>query len=280
LAASFIHRESRRHKKAFVELNASAMPENLVESELFGYEKGAFTGATATTRGKFEQASGGTLFLDEIGDMMPMAQAKILRVLENQQVYRLGSKKPVPIDVRVVAATNQDLDLLVEQGTFRKDLYFRLNVARVELPPLRERREDIPVLLEHFVGDFNSRLGHNIRGFTEKAWVILLHYHWPGNVRELKNVLEAAYINGPRVKISFHDLPRSFRERLAGGDLHPKTERDRVLSALFSTNWNKSKAAEKLNWSRMTLYRKMAKHQIVEKRTKRERLGGFSIDNP
>lgn len=269
LAAEFIHWHSKRRNRPLIRINSSAMPEQLVESELFGYEKGAFTGAVSAKAGKFEQANGGILFLDEIGEMSLFAQAKILRILENRRVYRLGSGHGVDIDVRVIAATNQNLENLVERGLFRKDLFYRLNVARVQLPPLRERREDIPLLLAKFIKEFNALFGMHLNGFTEKAWFSLLKYEWPGNIRELKNILEATYINGLVGTITFDSLPRPFQEIFTTGGFRPKSERDQVLSALFAVNWNKSKAAENLNWSRMTLYRKMAKHQIVQHRTVR-----------
>jgi DNA-binding NtrC family response regulator len=267
LTADYIHAHSRRGNMPLIRINSSAMPEQLVESELFGYEKGAFTGAVTAKPGKFEQANGGTLFLDEIGEMSSFAQAKILRILESGRVHRLGGSVATDIDVRIIAATNQNLEELVGQGRFRKDLFFRLNVARVHLPPLRERREDIPVLLCKFVKDFNALFGLQTKGFSEKAWFSLLKYDWPGNIRELRNVLEATFINGPSGTITFRDLPKPFQQMFYGGDFRPKSERDQVLSALFAANWNKSKAAEKLNWSRMTLYRKMAKHQIVQHRS-------------
>ena len=267
LAADFIHWHSQRRVKPLIRINSSAMPEQLVESELFGYEKGAFTGAVASKPGKFELADGGTIFLDEIGDMSSFAQAKILRILESNQVHRLGGRQSKGINVRVITATNQDLESLIDKAQFRKDLFFRLNVARVHLPPLRDRKEDIPVLLNNFVKDFNDRFRVQVNGFSEKAWFSLLKYDWPGNIRELKNVLEATYINSPGQTITFANLPKPFQKIFTGGDFKPKSERDQVLSALFATNWNKSRAAEQLNWSRMTLYRKMAKHQIIQNRS-------------
>ena len=263
LAAELIHRNSSRHKKPFVCINCAALPENLVESELFGYERGAFTGAIASKQGKFEQAEGGTVFLDEIGDMSPYAQAKILRTIEIKEVYRLGGKGSIPLDVRVIAATNHDIERLMAQEKFRKDLYYRFNVAMVHLPPLRDRKEDIPPLLGHNIRKLNQRFGREVEGFTQKAMESLLHYDWPGNIRELKNLLEATFINLPSRKITFMDLPKQFQRRLQETEGLPKSERDRVLSALFATKWNKSKAAQKLHWSRMTLYRKMAKYHIV-----------------
>lgn len=267
LAADFIHWHSKRRTNPLVRINSSAMPEQLVESELFGFEKGAFTGAVSEKPGKFEQADLGTIFLDEIADMSSFAQAKILRILESSRVHRLGGCVANSIDVRIIAATNQDLDRLIQRGLFRNDLFFRLNVARVHLPPLRERRDDIPLLLKTFVREFNARFDMQVNGFSEKAWFTFLKYDWPGNIRELKNVLEATYINTPSSTITFRNLPAPFQKIFLRGDFMPKSERDKVLSALFATNWNKSQAAEKLNWSRMTLYRKMAKHQIVQNRS-------------
>jgi DNA-binding NtrC family response regulator len=262
LAAELIHRNSPRHQKPFVCINCAALPESLVESEMFGYERGAFTGAVASKRGKFELAEGGTIFLDEIGDMSPYAQMKILRTTEKKEVCRLGGKGAIPINVRVIGATNRDPEQLIEKGIFRKDLYYRLNVARVHLPPLRLRKEDIPSLLKHYIRKFNLRFGREVEGFTDEALEYLFHYDWPGNVRELKNLLEATFINLSSRKIAFVDLPKTFERRLKETEGLPEGERDRLLSVLFATKWNKSKAAETLHWSRMTLYRKMAKYHI------------------
>ena len=262
LAAELIHWNSPRLKEPFVCINCAALPESLVESEMFGYERGAFTGAVALKRGKFELAEGGTVFLDEIGDMSPYAQMKILRTTEKKEVCRLGGKRAIPINIRIVGATNRDPEQLIEQGNFRKDLYYRLNVARVHLPPLRLRKEDIPSLLKHYIRKFNQRFGREVEGFTEEALASLLHYDWPGNVRELKNILEATFINLTSRKIAFMDLPKTFQGRLKETEGLPEKERDRLLSVLFATKWNKSKAAQKLQWSRMTLYRKMAKYHI------------------
>ncbi|MBW2163252.1 MAG: sigma-54-dependent Fis family transcriptional regulator, partial [Deltaproteobacteria bacterium] len=262
LAAELIHQNSPRHKEPFVCINCAALPESLVESEMFGYERGAFTGAVALKQGKFELAEGGTVFLDEIGDMSPYAQMKILRTTEKKEICRLGGKGAIPIDVRIVGATNRDLEQLIEKGNFRKDLYYRLNVARVHLPPLRLRKEDIPSLLKHYIRKFNQRFGREVEGLAEEALDSLLRYDWPGNVRELKNILEATFINLPSRKIALMDLPKTFQGRLKETEGLPEKERDRLLSVLFATKWNKSKAARKLQWSRMTLYRKMAKYQI------------------
>lgn len=263
LVASFIHQHSPRRQGPFVSVNCAAIPDGLLESELFGYERGAFTGANSSREGKLQLADGGTIFFDEMGDMSPYAQAKILRAVESREVQRLGSKEGIPVDVRIVAATNQDVERLMSEEKFRKDLYFRLNVARVHLPPLRERKEDIPALFDLYIQEFNRRFGREVEGFTEDALSHLLRYDWPGNVRELRNLTEAIFINLPPRQISFLDLPEQFRKRLQDTKGLPQSERDRLLSALFATRWNMSKAAQQLHWSRMTLYRKMEKYHIV-----------------
>ena len=262
LVAELIHKNSARNKNPFVCVNCAALPDSLVESELFGYERGAFTGAIALQRGKFELAHGGTVFLDEIGEMNPCAQAKILRTLESKEIYRLGGRKSIPLNMRIIAATNQDPERLVAEEKFRKDLYFRLNVARIHLPPLRERKEDIPYLLAHFLRELGHRFSRSVEGFTDETMAYLLHYDWPGNVRELKNLCEAIFINQPSRTIIFHDLPEPFQRLLREAESLPQDERDRLLSALLSTRWNISKAARKLHWSRMTIYRKIEKYHI------------------
>ena len=262
LAAELIHRVSVRREKPFVCLNCAALPESLIESEMFGHERGAFTGAVSLSRGKFEQANGGTIFLDEIADMSPHAQAKILRTIERKEVYRLGGTKVIPLDMRITAATNKDPERLIDEGNFRNDLYYRLNVARVHLPPLRERKEDIQRLVAHMIRKLNLRFDRNVGGLTMES---LIRYNWPGNVRELINLLEATFVNLPSRKIDFVDLPKVFQQKLERTEGLPENERDRLLSALLTTNWNKSKAARKLHWSRMTLYRKMAKYCITSK---------------
>jgi DNA-binding NtrC family response regulator len=269
LAAGLIHRNSARGRHAMVSVNCAALPDNLVESELFGYEQGAYTGAMAMSRGRFEQASGGTVFLDEIGDMSPFAQAKILRVIEDKRISRLGGATPIPLDFRLIAATNRDPEVMMEDGAFRNDLFYRLNVARVHMPSLREHREDIPLLVEHGIKRLNRKFQRSVKGLKEDVINLLMRYEWPGNVRELMNLLEAAYINMPSGKIRLADLPVHFRRNLEAFDRIPDDERAKVLSVLMETRWNKSTAAKKLKWSRMTLYRKIAKHKIVEKRSPR-----------
>lgn len=264
LIAEHIHQHSHRNDKPFIAINCAAIPDGLLESELFGYAKGAFTGANFSYAGKLRLAEGGTIFFDEIGDMSPYAQAKILRVLESKEVYPLGGKHSIPLDVRIIAATNCNLENMISTKDFRQDLYFRLNVARVQLPPLRERKEDIVSLVNYFLEKFNVLFGRNIIGFTEEAWELLLKYDWPGNVRELKNFLEAIYIELLSGVINESDLPNFLRSPdTKKPEKVSYDERELLFSTLCSVNWNKSKAAEKLHWSRMTLYRKMTKYQII-----------------
>jgi transcriptional regulator with PAS, ATPase and Fis domain len=199
--------------------------------------------------------------------MSPYAQAKILRVIESKEVYPLGGKRSIPLDIRIIAATNRDLEHLVAKKKFRQDLYFRLNVARVQLPPLRERKEDIPHLVDYYLQEFNARFGQKIPGFTDEALVLLLCHSWSGNIRELKNLLEAIFIDPPLDRIAISDLPDSIRQPYQAEKRAILTEHERLLSTLCSVNWNKSKAAEQLHWSRMTLYRKMAKYHILESKT-------------
>jgi DNA-binding NtrC family response regulator len=260
LIAEAIHANSPRRKKPFIAVNCAAIPDTLLESELFGYERGAFTGANSTTIGKIQHANEGTIFFDEIGELTPSAQAKLLRLMESKQIQRLGGKSCIPVNVRIVAATNQDLPRLVTEQRFRRDLYFRLNVAKIQLPSLRERREDIRPLLEYFLQTYNRQTGSSVEGFTEDAMDCLIGYDWPGNVRELKNSIESVFIDPPHPRIDMCHLTMSNQGlqrayTMAG-------ERDQLLGALKETHWNKSRAAEKLNWSRMKIYRKMTKYNI------------------
>lgn len=266
LAAQYIHQQSARRSKSLVSINCAALPDSLLESELFGYERGAFTGAHASYGGKLKLAERGTVFLDEIGDMSPCAQAKILRVIENKEVYPLGGRKSTSLDIRIIAATNQDMEQLIAKNEFRKDLFYRLNIVRIHLPPLREHMEDIPLLINHYLQELNARFGQEVKGVTREALDLLLHHDWPGNVRELKNLFEAIFIDPPYGKIGRAQLPESICDQRAAELLRP-TECERLLNALLATNWNKSKAAEKLHWSRMTLYRKMAKYHIQESKS-------------
>ena len=266
LAAELVHHYSPRQTRPFVSINCAALPDTLVESELFGYDRGAFTGALATKPGKFELATGGTVFLDEIGDMSAFAQAKVLRILENKKIIRLGGKKDIPLEVRIIAATNKNPEQMVAVGKFREDLYYRLNVVRAHLPPLRERKEDINDLANYIIESLNRRYNRDIQGLTETARASLMRYDWPGNVRELINLFEAIYVDPPQGKIDFLNLPRQFRQILGENPAADDNERGYIVSALISTNWKKAEAASKLNWSRMTLYRKIIKYKIVEHR--------------
>lgn len=257
-----IHECSPRRNGPLICINCAAVPDSLIESELFGYERGAFTGANTTYAGKLTLADGGSVFFDEIGDMSLCAQAKILRVIENKEVTRLGAKKHASLDIRIIAATNHDLQHLVCEGRFRADLYYRIKVVSIKLPALRERKRDIPPLLEYYLRVFATQFGKAIEGFTDEAFECLLHYDWPGNVRELKNVLEAISINHSSGRIAFIDLPEDLRRSVCVDKTNRLTDRELLVSALLSTNWNKSKAAKKLKWSRMTVYRKMAKYHV------------------
>jgi DNA-binding NtrC family response regulator len=262
LVAEFMHGHSKRGTKPFVCVNCAAIPESLLECELFGHTKGAFTGAESVRDGLLSSAEGGTIFLDEIGDMSLVAQAKILRVLEKKEVCRLGGTERKRLNIRFVAATNQDVGAMVNQGTFRKDLFFRLNIAQVHVPPLRDRTEDIPLLVDHFLKRVCSKSACTRPSLSEDCLRCLLHYEWPGNIRELKNVIEGLFLGEVTAQICTSQLPPHVRgNRSVVMDLG-KNEKELLLSALFSANWNKSQAADKLHWSRMTLYRKIAKYNL------------------
>lgn len=264
LVAELVHGNSPRRGNPFVSVNCAAIPESLLENELFGHEKGAFTGADRRQEGKLKSAAGGTLFLDEIGDMNEYTQAKVLRAIEQKEIQRLGGARSEPVDVRIVAATNRDLESLVADGRFRQDLYFRLDVARIEIPPLRERKEDLAPLCRHFLDELNQRFATRVEGLAPEAYNYFFLHSWPGNVRELRNVLEASFVNEPARQIQVGDLPAAFLRRFGDAASKPLHERDRILWALHSCCWNKSKAAKKLHWSRMTLYRKMDRYHIVQ----------------
>jgi DNA-binding NtrC family response regulator len=260
--AEAIHAASPRAKHNFVCINCAAVPESLLESELFGYEKGAFTGASNGFAGRLREADGGTVFLDEIGDMSPVSQAKILRAIEQKQIYKVGGRAPERLNIRVVAATNQDLGQMVAAKEFRSDLYYRLNVVNIKLPPLRERREDVTLLLEHYMhvlgpeGEFDSA---ELAAETVSA---LLQYEWPGNVRELRNLVELLLLDAPRRSILLGDLPPYMQQIDSAAE--PTCERERLLAALCAAHWNKSEAAKQLHCSRMTLYRKMLKYDLTQ----------------
>jgi two-component system response regulator HydG/two-component system response regulator AtoC len=262
LAAELLHACSARKSEPLVCVNCAALPETLVESELFGHEKGAFTGALTSRGGRFEQAHNGTIFLDEISQMSLHAQAKILRVIENKKVCRVGGQRDVEVNMRSIAASNDDLERLVAEKKFREDLYYRLNVGRVHMPSLRERKEDIPSLVQYYINRLNRTIGSTVQGFTDESWNCLMACDWPGNVRQLKNVVEASFIDLPSREIEFIRLPDQVRRCLLQPLQTVATEKEQLLAALTHTRWNKSQAAAQLNWSRMTLYRKIKKYSL------------------
>lgn len=273
LVARAIHFKSHRKDGPFVCLNCAALSETLLESELFGHEKGSFTGATERKSGKFEQAHGGTLFLDEVGEMGSNLQAKFLRALEGHPFERVGGHTPIRVDTRVVAATNRDLEDAVKEGTFRKDLYFRLQVVEIQVPPLRDRQTDIPVLANFFLDRFRKRQNRAIQGFTDEALDALLNYHWPGNIRELQNTIERTVILCTEPWIRKTDIrlsPLSEVSLPAETSATPcpreisleKLEREHILSTLEATAWNKSKAAQILGIERSTLDRKLKRYKV------------------
>jgi len=265
LVARAIHGQSRRSGAAFVEVNSAAIPEDLIESELFGHMKGAFTGATAAKKGKFELADSATLFLDEVGDMSPGLQAKVLRVLEEQRFEPVGSALPIEVDVRVIAATNKRLDIEIEQGNFRADLFYRLNVIPFELPPLRERLEDIPLLVDHFNRKFSLPYGKEPKQFTDEALEDLQNYSWPGNVRELKNTIERVVIMHPGRKVNPGDLPPQGKEEPPAASFRFPSfkeatdayHREFIQKKLTEADGNVSRAAELMGVDRSHLYRRM-----------------------
>jgi DNA-binding NtrC family response regulator len=259
LAAEFVHANSARRERPFVCINCAAIPDTLLENELFGHSRGAFTGAEASYDGLLTSANGGTVFLDEIGDMSLLAQAKILRAIEKKEVCRIGTTRPTKLDLRFVAATNQDLESKTNQGEFRKDLFFRLGVAQVHLPSLRERKEDLPQLLRHYCQEYRQGPASRAIEFSEESLRALLRYDWPGNIRELKNLVESMSIAGVAGPIQPEHLPGRFRAEQDCAD----PERESLISALSLAGGNKAAAARRLNWSRMTLYRKLIKHQIA-----------------
>lgn len=273
LLARGIHQESPRSKGPFVAINCAALPENLLEAELFGYEKGAFTGAVQSKPGRFELADKGTLFLDEIGDISPSIQVKLLRVLQDQTFERLGGTKSIKVDVRIVAATNRDLESMTKAGTFREDLYWRLNVVPVFIPPLRDRREDIPLLIDHFVNRFVMQYDKNVT-FSPEALNSLIRYHWPGNVRELENTIERLIVLSEDEIITVEDLPSYILKELSlETDLRrgsaclseeiEEIERVRILNALHASNFNQAKAARALGITQRQIGYKIKKYNIV-----------------
>ncbi|HXJ78363.1 MAG TPA: sigma-54 dependent transcriptional regulator [Candidatus Methylomirabilis sp.] len=275
LVARAIHAQSARREGPFVEVNCAAIPEELIESELFGHERGAFTGAVGRRRGKFELADGGTLFLDEVGDMSVKTQAKVLRALEEQAFERVGGKETLRVDVRVLAASNQDLAELIGQGRFREDLFYRLSVIPVEVPPLRQRTEDIPLLVDHFVKLFSGENAKRPKTISVEALAYFLSYDWPGNVRELRNMVERLVIMTPGDVIGPEALPPPLRPRdpaaSAEDTQREKTlkeareafERAYILGELRAHEWNMTRTAEKLGIERSHLYRKLKMYGIT-----------------
>ena len=269
LVARAIHHHSPRADKPFVAFNVAAFPDTLIDSELWGYEKGAFTGAHARKLGRFELAQGGTVFLDEIGSLRPDLQTKLLRVLQEREVQRLGGTRPIPVDVRVLAATNADLQLAVKNGTFRDDLYYRLNVVNIHVPPLRDRREDIPLLVDHFVRKLARECSRDVSGVSAEARDLLARYDWPGNIRELENVIHRAVVLATGQVLQLHDFPLEVglpqpRARLAEDiglplkDACEQFERQYVLRALDQLQWNVTGTARALGVHRNTIVQKLA----------------------
>ncbi|MEW6535573.1 MAG: sigma 54-interacting transcriptional regulator [Candidatus Auribacterota bacterium] len=271
LAARAIHYNSGRKDKVMVTVNCSAFPETLLESELFGHVKGAFTGALRDKEGRFEVADGGTIFLDEIGDISPLIQVKLLRVLQTKTIERLGDHTSKKIDARIVTATNRDLTKMLSDGTFREDLYYRLKVFPVTLPPLRERKEDIPLLIDYFIGRFNESTGKSIKGVDPEALKYMLDYCWPGNVRELENAIEHAYVLCRSDSIQISDLPHElFSENSGralckhGQQLSPKRhEKEMLIEALQQAGGNRSLAAQLLDVSRVTVWKRMKRYGLL-----------------
>ncbi len=277
LVARSIHRNSLRSRDKFVQVNCAAIPEELIESELFGHEKGSFTGATEKQIGKFEKADHGTIFLDEVGDMSAKTQAKVLRVLQEGEVERLGSARTIKVDVRVIAATNKDLEQEIEKGTFREDLYFRLSVIPIRVPPLRDRREDIPALVRHFADLFSCDNNRRPQRFTQAAFEHMQKARWKGNVRELKNTVERLIIMTPGEVIDVDDLrdivrieskaPASDNEKERPGTLREfkeSAERTFFVGKLRENNWNISKTAEVIGTPRSNLYKKLEQYGITQ----------------
>ena len=282
LAAGAIHSVSERSDKPFIAVNCSAIPETLLESELFGHVKGAFTGATRDKVGVFEAANGGTLFLDEIGDVSPLIQLKLLRVLQEREIRRVGDDKATGVDVRLVTATNRDLMSLIALDEFREDFYYRIHVFEVHLPPLRERREDIPLLIEQFVSEMSASTGRSVSGVARDALQRLMDYEWPGNVRELRNAIEHAFVTVGGDTISMFDLPIEIRKPkdvvqptapipepavsatpVVGLTDAQKQDRQKIVDALSETSGNKTAAAKLLGISRVTMWKKVKKYGLT-----------------
>ena len=272
VAARAVHASSARRAQPLVPINCGAIPEALLESQLFGHVRGAFTSAVQASSGLFVAAQGGTLYLDEIGDLPLHMQVKLLRVIEEKNVWAVGATKPVPIDVRIVASTNRDLAQEIAAGRFREDLFYRLNVVHISLPALRERREDIPLLVEHFVRTLNAKLATSFQGVDQEALSVLMNHSWKGNVRELEHVLESAMILGEGGMISLPDLPEylvsaagaAAGESDALRDVTRRVERQHILAVLAQTGFDKKEAARRLGISLASLYRKIGEYAITD----------------
>lgn len=277
MVARAIHNRSSRREKSFITINCGAIPENLLESELFGHVRGAFTGANAAKPGKFELAKGGTVFLDEIGDMSTNLQVKILRVLEEREFEQVGGSKTFHADVRIIAATHADLEALVEKGQFREDLFYRLYVVPVEMPALRDRQSDIPLLIAHFLKQFNKKNSRNVQGFSQDALKALQMYPWPGNVRELKNMMERMVVLKGEGYIESQDLSQKYKKGDDNYDISnikisddginlnsavTEFEKALILESLNRTKWIKNQAAKLLHLNRTTLVEKIKRHKL------------------
>ncbi len=277
LTARAIHELSSRRSFPLIPVNCGAIPEDLLESELFGHEKGAFTGALHTRIGRFELANGGTIFLDEIGDMSPALQVKLLRVLQEHEIERVGGVRSIPVDIRIIAATHRDLEKAIRENRFREDLYYRLNVIPIELPPLRERKEDIPLLTRYFLERFNARNGSRIEGISKEVLDYFMKYSWPGNIRELENLVERLVVLKGEGKITEEDLPDKIFDPSVRMDFSPRKvlengiqfntavseyEKELILHALKKARWVKNRAAKMLGMNRTTLVEKMKKRRI------------------
>lgn len=269
LVARAIHNQSPRKDNAFIVVHCAALSETLLESELFGHEKGAFTGADSLAHGKFELADGGTIFLDEIGEINLSTQIKLLRVLQERSFERVGGEKTINVDIRIVAATNKNLEEEVRAGKFREDLFYRLNVVRIEMPALRERKDDIPLLMHGFLKEFNIENQKNILGFDNRAKAAILKYSWPGNIRELRNCVESAVVMCTKDQISFDDLPSTVRSgcdisaiTIPAGITMNEAEKIIITENLALNNGNKTKTAETLGIGRKTLHRKLIEYGI------------------
>jgi DNA-binding NtrC family response regulator len=278
--ARAIHQSGSRKAGPFITVNCAAIPENLLESELFGHTRGAFTGAINSKKGRFELAHGGTLYLDEVAEMNLTTQVDLLRVIQEREFRRVGSSKLIAIDVRIIASSNRDIEEEISKGRFRQDLYYRLNVIPVELPPLRERKEDIPLLLRYFLDRYRKKTKREIKGIEKRASALLINYHWPGNVRELENTIERAIVLGNKDFITAGDLPQKIREygKERREICYPLNrplediEKEYISNVLSSTGWNIMRTAQILQINRMTLYNKIKKFGLIRKSPKMSKI--------